>query len=165
MLSLTRKVAAAILATATIATGTVLTAPANATASTPTYTFFYTKLPNGKNVSQRWNPCQNITYKVNLAAVPSKYRSYALSTTEQAMAKITAVNGLKFTYKGATTEVPRGDRDPAKQSAEIIIAWTTPSKTDFPLAGLTAGYGGHSTYWWGTSANSKVTYAAATTRG
>jgi hypothetical protein len=89
----------------------------------------------------RWNPCQEITYKINLGAVPAKSRASAMKDTKAAMHQLVKYTGLVFSYRGATTEVPTSTNIDA-QSAELIIAWIKPSQSDLPLGGTTAGYGG-----------------------
>jgi hypothetical protein len=89
----------------------------------------------------RWNPCQDITYKINLRAVPAKSRASAMKDTKAAMHQLIKYTGLVFTYRGATTEVPTSTNI-GDQSAELIIAWIKPSQSDLPLRGTTAGYGG-----------------------
>jgi hypothetical protein len=80
----------------------------------------------------------------DLAAVPAKSRSAVLGETHAAMRTLGAKTGMSFTYRGATGEVPRKGSG-AKQTADIIIAYTTPAKTNYPLSGPTAGVGGAST--------------------
>jgi Matrixin len=89
----------------------------------------------------RWNPCQEITYKINLGAVPAKSRASAMKDTKAAMHQLIKYTGLAFSYRGATTEIPTS-KNIGSQSAELIIAWIKPSQSDLPLRGVTAGYGG-----------------------
>lgn len=151
-----------------VATGAILApvaAPATAEAATAGYALFYTKLPNGKSVPIRWNGCQKtITYKVNLAAVPSKDRAALLAETQASVRALASKTKFSFTYKGQTTEVPKTTTID-KQSAELVIAFTTPSKTNLDLSGRTMGQGGFRYRWWSTSQGDKVTYTLAATRG
>jgi hypothetical protein len=67
---------------------------------------------------------------------------------------LAARTGMSFTYRGATAEIPRAGSY-ARQSAEIIIAFTTPSKTSY-LFGTADAIGG--------SAASAMTWASGTTK-
>jgi len=53
----------------------------------------------------------------------------------------------------------------ATQSADIIIGYTTPAKTNYPLAGSTAAYGGYSGGWKSTSNGTTTTYSAGISKG
>jgi Fibronectin type III domain len=135
----------------------VVTAPAS-------YTVNYTTLGNGKKVVTRWNPCRSHTYKVNLAAVPAASRPTLLAETHTAMGVLTAKSGIPFVYQGATTEVPQPGSH-ASQSAELIIAYTTPDKTSYPLSGSTAGVGGAASKWTTTYSGTTPTYTGGIYRG
>lgn len=140
-------------------------APQPATGATATYKLTYLTLPNGSRVPVRWNGCQTaVTWKVNLAAVPSAQRSTVLSETKTAVARISTYTGIRFSYKGSTTEVPQTGSMP-RQTAELVIAYTTPSRTNFSLAGSVMGEGGYQAYWTSRTLNGRTTYAAAAVRG
>jgi predicted Zn-dependent protease len=87
-----------------------------------------------------------------------------LSETQAAMRLLAVKSGMAFTYKGATTEVPRVGST-ARQSADIVIAFTTPAKTNYPLAGANAGQGGYSGGWRSTSNGTTTTYSAGINKG
>ncbi len=112
--------------------GTAATAHA---ATKAPYKLYYVTLADKTKVAARFNPCQSITYKVNLASVPTSKRAKVLAVTKTSFARISKATGLKFAYKGSTSLVPTPERDPHKQSAEIVVAWTTPSKTRYPSVG------------------------------
>jgi len=141
-------------------------APVAATASW-SYALSYTKLGNGKLVVARWNPCRTHTYKVNLAAVPSASRSAVLAETLTALRTLAAKTGMSFAYKGTTTEVPR-PANIAQQSADLVVAYTTPAKTSY-LSGEANGYGGFiadmTTTTTTTGTGTKSTYTTAIVKG
>lgn len=122
------------------------------------------RFPDGETIVLRWNPCQTITYKVNVTALPRALRPVVLAEVRTAVGRLAAASGLKFGYRGTTSEVPRSS-SLERQSAEIVIAVTLPSRTDFPLGGKTLGYGGRSWYWWWSTSGSRTVYGAAITRG
>ena len=159
-----RALAAALVPLATAAVATAV-APQSATAATATYRVSTGTLSNGSSRVQRWNPCQTrITYKVNVAAVPAGSRTAVLNETRAAVAKLATATRMTFSYKGTTTEVPR--KGTAKsQTAEVVIAWTSPSRTDYPLTGSTVGYGGFSWAWASRTVSGKTTYSYAVQRG
>ena len=62
------------------------------------------------------------------------------------MNQIAAVARFAASYKGTTTEVPRIGSMP-RQSAEQLIAYTTPAKTTYNRYGSVLGEGGLTTTW------------------
>lgn len=158
-----RALAVAVVPAAALAL--TASAPQAATGATATYKLSYGKLPNGAKPVLRWNPCQSaITYKVNLALVPSKYRATFLSETKSSVARVATATKMKFVYKGTTSEIPTPG-SASKQSAEIVIAWTSPSKTRYSLSGATAGQGGFTYAWASRTSGGKTTYTYAARRG
>ena len=153
------------LAPAALVTGLVAAAPQTADGAVPTYNLTYASLPDGSQQVVRWNGCQTaITYKVNLAAVPSALRPGVLADTKAAVAKVAADTSFVFSYKGSTTEVPRlGSM--ATQSAELVIAFTTPSQTNYSLAGSTLGQGGLYYGYVSRTVSGRTTYTVAAQRG
>jgi hypothetical protein len=162
-----RRSAARALALLAAATG-ILLAPAmgqqSAEAGTPGYKLSYAKLPDGKVSQIRWNGCQYITYKVNLAAVPSASRTAVLNETHASMRALAYRTGFSFTYRGLTSEVPQ-TTTVDRQSAELIVAYTTPARTNLPLSGSVLGQGGFRYRVWSTYSKGKTTYSVAATRG
>jgi hypothetical protein len=154
----------AVVATLIVAAAPVMVAAPAGAAAPATYKLAYQVLPNGKKVVMRWNPCRGHTYKVNLASVPSASRKVILAETHAAVRLLASRSGLRFTYKGATREVPRVGSY-AKQSADIIIAYTTPSKTNYRLSGSTAGVGGYSDRSQSSTVGGTTTYTLAITKG
>ena len=128
--------AAACLA---LLSGPALALPAQA--SLPGYRLA-TASADGVNRSVvRWNPCQPITVKVNLGALPSPLRPAGLKDTKTALRRVSVATGHTFSYLGQTREVPR-TATVRGQSADIVVAWTTPAKTDYPVSGNLFGHGG-----------------------
>lgn len=157
-------IARALSMGATVILRVVPVLAATPAAAAPSYSLNYMTLGNGKKVVIRWNPCRTHTYKVNLAAVPSRSRSVVLRETHSAMRTIASRTGIPFSYKGATREVPRVGNH-AKQSAEIVIAYTTPAKTNYSLRGSTLGQGGTMAQWRSTSSGGAYTYTAGLSKG
>ena len=155
---------AAALVTAVVLAAAPTLAAGPASAATAPYSLHYMTLSNGKKVVARWNPCRAHGYKVNLASVPAAARPAVLAETHAAMRVLGAKSGMTFTYKGATSEVPR-QGSYVKQSADIIIAYTTPAKTNFPLAGSTAGLGGFAGGWKSSYNGRTTTYSAGINKG
>ena len=139
--------------------------PQAAAGATATYKFTYITLPNGSKVALRWNGCQTaVTWKVNLAAVPTDQRSTVLSETKTAVGRIATHTGMTFSYKGSTTEVPQVGSMPS-QTAELVIAYTSPTKTNYNLAGSVLGQGGLYAAWVSRTSNGTTTYTTAALRG
>lgn len=154
-----------VLLSPAVTTALLAALPAAASAGTPAaYGLHYLKTGDGVTRVLRWNGCQQITYKVNLASVPSGSRTAVLGETHAAVRALAARTGFGFTYRGATTEVPRYGSS-AAQTAEVVVAYTVPAKTNYPLAGATAGYGGYLANSWSTWTGKQYTYGAAITRG
>jgi hypothetical protein len=129
---------------------------AEAAVASASYSVHYMTLNSGRRVVAWWNPCRTHTYKVNVAAVPAASRAAVLAAAQASMRAIAHLTGMGWVYQGKTAEVPRhvaGSWSPAgRQSAEVVIAYTTPAKTNYPLAGSMAGYGGESEGWSDTGA-------------
>jgi hypothetical protein len=143
---------------------TILAAAAPASAATSRYRVSTHRLPDGRTVVLRWNPCQVITYRVNVAAVPARSRAAVLREARAAVAAVGRASGLRFRYRGTTTQVPRST-NLTQMSAELVIAVTSRTRTDFPIGGATLGYGGRAWYWWSRTDSGRTSYAAAITRG
>jgi len=147
----------------TIAQSGPALAASPASAATATSSVQYLTLGNGHKVVARWNPCRTHTYKVNLAAIPSATRTTVLAETEAALRVLATKTGMSFTYMGATTEVPRLGSY-AKQSADIVIAFTTPLKTNY-LYGTADARGGNTATMRSTPSGTTTTYTAAIVKG
>jgi hypothetical protein len=154
---------AALVSAVILAVAPVLAA-GPASAATAPYVLHYIQLANGTQVVARWNPCRAHTRKVNLAAVPTASRRVVLAETLTAVQILSAKTGITFTYGGATTEVPRVGST-ASQSVDLIIGYTTPARTNYPLAGSTAAYGGYTGGWRSTTNGTTTTYSAGINKG
>ena len=156
---------AAVVAPLGLAAAVTAATPQAATGATATYKFNYLTLPNGVKVPLRWNGCQAaVTWKANLAAVPTAQRATVLAETRTAVSRIASYTGMTFSYKGSTTEVPQVG-SMAKQTAELVIAYTTPSKTNYGLSGSVLGEGGLYAAWVSRTVSGKTTYTTAALRG
>lgn len=122
----------AALATIAVSVTSGLLAPAAAAVTPAAYATTAVKLTDGRRVVLRWNPCQMITYRINVSAVPSRQRAAMITQIRAAVTRLTAASGLTYSYEGTTTAVPRTSSI-ARQSAELIIAVTTPAATDFAI--------------------------------
>lgn len=148
-----------------LATASVAAAPQSATAASPTYKMTYAPLPDGSKQLVRWNGCQRaITYKVNLSGIPSSMRAAVLAETKATVSQVAVSTRFTFAYKGTTTEVPRSGSMP-RQSAEIIIAYVAPSKTNLNLSGSVLGQGGLYYGYVGRTAGGRTSYTVAALRG
>ena len=154
---------AVVVLTAVVFAAVPALAVSPASASTATYSVQYLTLGNGQKVVARWNPCRTHTYKVNLASVPTATRTTVLAETQAAVRVLATRTGISFTYKGATAEVPRLGSY-ATQSADIIIAFTTPLKSNY-LYGTADARGGNAASMSATSNGTTVTYTAAIVKG
>jgi len=154
--------AAAVL-TAVVFAAVPALAASPASAATATYSVQYLTLGNGHKVVARWNPCRTHTYKVNLASVPSATRTTVLAETEAALRVLATKTGMSFTYRGATTEVPRLGSY-STQSADIVIAFTTPLKTNY-LYGTADARGGNAATMRSMTSGTTTTYTGAIVKG
>jgi hypothetical protein len=64
-----------------------------------------------------------------------------LAETQAAVRTLAAKTGMSFTYRGQTGDVPRVGSG-ARQTADVIIAYTTPAKTIHSLNGKIEALGG-----------------------
>jgi len=137
------------------------------TASAPAgFALERTTLADGRSSVLRWNPCQVITYKINVDAVPGAAQKKAVVLEiRTAVGRLAIAAGLRYLYRGATTEVPRTTTID-RQSAELVIAVTTPDRTDIGIGHQVLGFGGYH-FWRWSGASSKGTPAdgAAIARG
>ncbi|QGN59070.1 hypothetical protein [Nostocoides sp. HKS02] len=159
------RVLASLVGALSMVAAVLASAPLNATGAVASYQLTYASLPNGTRAVVRWNGCQtDITYKVNLAAVPASLRPTILSETQTTVNQLALYTGFRFSYKGATSEVPRVGSLP-RQSAELVIAYTTPSQTTYNLSGSAVGEGGLYYAWSSMTSNGTTRYSVAAQRG
>jgi Matrixin len=94
--------------------------------------------PSGNNHRVRWNPCQTITYSVNVrkAGKTSGVRNSAIKDVREAFRRASKRTGLRFSFEGRTRELPR---EPAskkswadrQRSSEIVVAWVDQSRRKY----------------------------------
>jgi len=90
----------------------------------------------------RWNPCKRIGYRLNLANAPRG----TVAEVKTAFRRINAESGLQFVYRGATGILPGGDGARAyAKGTDIVLAWSTPRKSDYLPEGA-AAYAGASAF-------------------
>jgi hypothetical protein len=104
------------------------------------YRFLHTR-DNGAPV--RWSTCEPIEYVVRPANEPEGGREML----EDAMARISEVTGLGFSFAGTTDEAPSDNRDPYHPNrydegwSPVLLAYSDPD--EYPrLEGRVAGYAG-----------------------
>lgn len=84
----------------------------------------------------RWNPCEPIHYVLARGGLTEG----AIGDVRGAIARITDVTGIEFTYDGLTDEEPsrrRPSYQPARYGdrwAPLLIAWVHPDRTDIPFS-------------------------------
>ncbi len=143
----------AVVLTGGSAAAAAVPSTGSATSTAVGYALERTTLADGRSFVLRWNPCQVITYKVDLDAVPAASRATVLHEIRVAVGRLAIAAGLTYAYRGPTSEVPRTTTID-RQSAELVIAVTTPNRTDIGIGGRVLGYGGYH-YWRWAGATSK----------
>lgn len=131
--------------------------------------------PVGGTHRVRWNPCQTITYAVNLqmAGRTELARGQALTDVQRAFHRASERTGLTFSYSGRTTELPRNVGDQSwsnrQQAAEIVVAWVDESSKKYRSdllskvgSGYASGVGGWMLRGW---TDAKGHWQAAVGRG
>ena len=110
------------------------------------YTFLSTPIA-------RWNPCQVIGYRVNLA----NSTAGALTDVKGAIARVSSATGLRFVYRGSTKILPGRANDTYPADTGLVIAWATPGQSTMlpktnnkyqTVAGVGGGY-------WGSARDTK----------
>ena len=117
--------------------------------------------PDGDVHRVRWNPCQTITYAVNvrLAGKSERARRLALRDVKDAMTRAGNRTRLHFKFTGRTDEIPRNAASQTwssrQHAAEIVVAWVDQDKPAFktdmltPMgAGYVSGVGGWMLRGW-----------------
>jgi len=114
----------------------------------------------------RWNPCQSIGYRVNLA----NSTSGALTDVKGAIARVSSATGLRFVYRGTTKVLPgRGTgqypADTGQYPADtgLVIAWAKPGQSDHIPKGST-GVAGMSHMSWSYAKDTKGRRAGQITK-
>ncbi len=122
-------VAAAALAAVVVPLGS---GPQSAQAGGDTFDITRWTDPKGGSHVVRWDPCQTVTYAVNVrrAGATPQARQGALHDVREAVSRAASRTGLSFRFVGTTGEVPRdsgGSSWSQRQSAaELVIAWVDP---------------------------------------
>ena len=138
-----------VVSAAAVAAGGLTTSPAANAEEARSYAVSTTTLPDGSTTTVRWDPCgSRITFKVNVGALDRSDRSGAVREAKKKVRQLAKASGLRFTYRGRTSFVPRSD-NAGSQPAELVMAYVRPEQTDYPLAGPAAGYGGYNFGWQG----------------
>jgi hypothetical protein len=99
-----------------------------ASATTAPYRLRFVAAPDGGLHLARWNPCQTITYQVNVARAGKSRlaRQRAAADVEQAVALLSHLTGIPFRFSGRTTAVPRSSPGHPwwqQPPAEVVVAW------------------------------------------
>ena len=84
----------------------------------------------------RWDPCREVTYRVNAAAAE---RRGELADLDEALRRVTYETGVRFRRLGTTTGVPGGKG--FRYDADVVVAWARAEQSSY-LGGSTAGVGG-----------------------
>ena len=103
------------------------------------YTFEET---NADGSPARWNPCQPISYVVNVTEAPPG----ALALVAAGLARVSAATGLQFSYAGTSTELASHERPLTTNGAwlPVLFVWEHPGQSDFlPAGGGEDGMGGY----------------------
>ncbi|MEI6624152.1 MAG: hypothetical protein WCP28_19845 [Actinomycetes bacterium] len=136
------------------------------TPRTGAYQLTIATLPDGTLVSPRWNPCQTITYRVNVAALAKSKRTKALRDIKAAVGKLSVATGVPYSYRGTTTYLPTAANWPDRAPAEMIISYADPKVRKYSSTLLSyvgsqraAGTGGFMYKAWGVAGTGKWTAA------
>ncbi len=105
--------------------------------------------PISRKYTYRFNPCQRITYRVNATGAPVG----AVEAVAAATAQISQATGIRFADQGTTDAVP-GSKKRWPKHTGLVVAWTHPDGTSWPLAGPEAARGGPVKTVWGRSRRS-----------
>lgn len=99
---------------------------------------------NGTRKPDRWNPCQEITYRLN----PRRAPRHGIADVAEAFRRVSEATGLSFRYVGKTDFVPwrNGNQKRQVKNAEIGIAWANERLVP-DLGGGVIGLGGYSSGW------------------
>jgi hypothetical protein len=94
---------------------------------------------NADGTPVRWDPCSPIPWVLDDREAPADARA----TVEEAMARITDASGLRFEYRGRTTESPSRDRSLVAGEptawAPVLVTWVPGGSTDLPLGDTERG--------------------------
>lgn len=113
---------------------------ATAAPAGPGYLFL---LVNRSGTPVRWNPCQPISYQLDLAGAPS----WAQTDIGDAISSISTATGITFVPDGSTDQFPSGQvpaGSTADNPAPVVIAWATADQSRQLNLAVPASAGGGS---------------------
>ena len=119
----------------TSATSAVMVKPSNPKA------FAFTSQNRPSDPIARWDSCDGpVGWRINARQASAG----ALADTQGALARISAVSGLKFAYRGTTTIVPGAPKQPKRpKDTQLVIAWAKPGQSaQLTVAQAKAGVAG-----------------------
>lgn len=146
-----------VVSAATTGVGVLVPSTAASAAEARSYAVSTTTLPDGSTTVVRWDPCgERIGYRVNVRALGRGDRSRAVRETKTKVRQLAKASGLRFSYRGKTSFVPRTD-NASSQPAGLVVAYIAPGQTDYPLAGGAAGFGG-THFGWRTGSDGSISY-------
>lgn len=98
----------------------LLAQPGSASAAGDADAYAFLSRRSGYDHTARWNPCEPISYRVNLSHAPRG----SLTEVKIAVARVAAATGLTFRYAGPTDVVPGRTSDTYPPGTHLVIAWT-----------------------------------------
>lgn len=97
--------------------------------------------PIAKRNVFRVNPCQTVKYRINATGgLPDP--ATAAQATHSAVAAISQATGVHFEYAGTTGYIPGGRKQHWPRRTDLVVAWTEPSQTSWPIGEGVAARGG-----------------------
>src|SRR3954454_16344627 len=145
-----------VMTTTAAATATTSTVPLAALTSA---SYRFSSILDGQPV--RWNPCQAIHWKANVARGPVG----GLDVLKAAVAHIAYVTQTTWVYDGATTTVPSTaylPKVPTNTNKAVVIGWTDGAASDLLRYKPAAVLGMTRTVWFGV--DDGMGHRAAATR-
>jgi hypothetical protein len=105
------------------------------------YAFLQTQ-PDDDEAPVAWSPCREIRYEINPDGAPGSDDD-AEALVEDAIAEVSDLTGLRFTYGGRTDRRPSWESDfvPAGRKEPVLVAWADSGEVE-ELEGDVAGVGG-----------------------
>lgn len=108
----------------TAATGKTVsvTTVAKAVPKSSTYSLL---IPRDNGTWGRWNPCGVIYYRVNPGASGALAKA-RIADAKGAVKRVSQATGLRFSYRGTTTAVPKKKGSKYPSGTKLVIAWAKP---------------------------------------
>jgi hypothetical protein len=139
-----------------LAEADALTAGATITTATGS-SYAFSSVVGGKAV--RWNPCQAIHWRANVARGPVG----GLTVLKNAVASIAAATGTTWVFDGTTTATPSSSWLPTTSTAKpVLLGWTDGTASDLLRYRPASTLGMTRTVWFGRVSS---TGTVAATRG